>query len=321
MFRKIVVLGIAALLLCVKPVMAQERGTVEFGAFVSSASFDHSLSLLTARGIGGRVGVFLDPRWSLEFDDAEMRATRPAGLKDVNVGILSGRLVNTPVKAGPLSILLGVGAGASTETNFLHSYGVNALAGVKLDLWSAAALRVDAQEDFLANYSWKRFTTIRAGLSFYRHPTRVVKTVVVDHPAKIVQKTVHDTVQVHDSVLVDRPVRIAPIVVDQKIYFAFDKSDLSDSAQAVLKDKIAVLQAHPTVRILIVGNTDVKGSDTYNLALGFRRAKAAKAFLVAQGIDESRIDVASSGKGALVSSTNQDLNRRDEFRVIILQEK
>src|SRR5579884_2320077 len=100
-----------------RPVAAQERGTIEFGAFGSAATFDNALSLKTGYGAGGRVGAFLDRRWSIEFEDAEMRATRPHGLRDVNVGLLSGRLVDSPLRVGRLSLLAGVGAGLGTETN------------------------------------------------------------------------------------------------------------------------------------------------------------------------------------------------------------
>jgi len=85
---------------------------------------------------------------------AEMRASRPNGLKDVNVGILSGRLVAVPFKTGALSVLLGAGAGVSTETNFMHSYGVDGLVGMKLALNPNTAFRIDGVWDWLANEKW-----------------------------------------------------------------------------------------------------------------------------------------------------------------------
>src|SRR6185369_13090241 len=121
MLFRVMTVGAAALVLAA-PAAAQERGTMEFGAFGSAATFDNALSLKTAFGGGGRIGMFLDPRWLVEFEKAEMRATRPSGLKDVNVGILASRLIFTPVTSGALSFLIGGGAGIGTETNFLHSY-------------------------------------------------------------------------------------------------------------------------------------------------------------------------------------------------------
>lgn len=161
---------VAALVLSV-PAAAQERGTMEVGAFASGASFNRDLTLTNAYGGGGRVGMYLDRTWSVEFEDAEMRAGRTNGLQDVNVGLLSGRLVNTPARLGPVQLLAGVGLGVSTETNFMHTYGVDALVGAKFPINDHAAFRVDGVMDWLANQDWKSFGSIRAGLSFYRHPS------------------------------------------------------------------------------------------------------------------------------------------------------
>src|SRR6185437_7455191 len=158
--------------MCAVPAAAQERGTMEFGGFASAASFDNSLSLKTAYGAGGRIGMFLDRRWSVEFEDAEMRATRPNGLRDVNVGILSGRIVNEPLKAGRLSLLIGAGAGVSTETNFLHSYGLDGMVGGKLAVGSNMSLRLDGVWDVLANEKWKSYRSVRLGVSVFRRPAR-----------------------------------------------------------------------------------------------------------------------------------------------------
>jgi len=146
MSARVFIGGVAALVIAVSA-GAQERGTIEFGGFTSVAKFDQALSLNTGYGIGGRVGAYLVPRWSMEFEMAEMRASRPNGLKDVNVGILSGRLVGVPFQAGALSVLVGAGAGVSTETNFMHSYGVDALTGIKLALNPNTAFRIDGVWD------------------------------------------------------------------------------------------------------------------------------------------------------------------------------
>ncbi|MDB4879875.1 MAG: hypothetical protein JWL60_1321 [Gemmatimonadetes bacterium] len=175
-------LCIAALALA-SPAAAQQRGTMEFGAFGSAATFDEALSLKTGVGGGGRIGMYLDPRWSVEFEDAEMRASRPNGLKSVNVGLLSGRLVYAPFTAGRMTFLLGGGAGVSTETNFLHSYGVDALAGAKFAVSDNAAIRVDGVWDWLANEGWKQYKSVRLGLSLYRNPSHRVETVTVVTPA------------------------------------------------------------------------------------------------------------------------------------------
>jgi hypothetical protein len=163
-------IGVAALVLAVPAAAQQQRGSLEFGAFASGANFEHSLSLSRGYGGGGRVGMFLDSRWSIEFEDAEMRATRPNGLKAVNVGILSTRLVASDFPLGKFTMIVGGGAGVSTETNFLHTYGVDGLVGFKLALSDHASFRTDVVLDLLANHGWKSYQSVRMGISWYRHP-------------------------------------------------------------------------------------------------------------------------------------------------------
>src|ERR1017187_817551 len=307
MSRRAITIGVAALVWAV-PAVAQQRGTVEIGAFAAAASFDNSLSLKSGFGGGGCLGAFLDPRWSVEAEAGEMRATRPNGLTDVNVGILSTRLTAVAIKAGALSILLGAGAGVGTETWFLHSYGVNALVGAKIALGKEAALRFDAQQDWLANYQYKTYQRVSVGLSFYRELFRTVRadTVRVPGPAATCERCVQraDSVSAAETrrlrerddqlrALRDSLSRVPPPVsstetrpvsstetrmeMEDRIQFAFDKSDLTDGSRAILDEKVAIFRANPTMTILIVGHTDPMGTDAYNMALGMRRAEAAKA--------------------------------------------
>jgi hypothetical protein len=162
-------LGLAALVLAV-PASAQQRGTMEFGAFASAANFDEGLSLKSGVGAGGRIGMYLDSRWSAEFEEAEMRASRPNGLPNVNVGILSGRLISTVFRSGTMSMIAGGGVGVSTETNFMHTYGADLLLGGKYALSDNAAIRVDGVLDWLANQDWQSYRSVRIGFTFYRHP-------------------------------------------------------------------------------------------------------------------------------------------------------
>jgi len=104
-----------------------------------------------------------------------------------------------------------------------------------------------------------------------------------------------------------------------KIYFDFDKSDLTDQDRAALDAKVPILNANPGLRIRIEGNCDKRGSDEYNLALGQRRAAAAKRYLTEHGIDASRIDVISYGAERPVAAGDSEdayaQNRRDEFAI------
>lgn len=105
------------------------------------------------------------------------------------------------------------------------------------------------------------------------------------------------------------------------IYFDYDKSDLKPEARASLDAKLPLLRANGNVRIRIAGHTDERGSDEYNIALGQRRAAAAKNYLVANGIAADRIDVVSFGEDRPAQMGSDETawskNRRDEFEIIV----
>jgi outer membrane protein OmpA-like peptidoglycan-associated protein len=331
-----ITVGVAALVWA-GPATAQRRGTIEFGAFGSAASFDNDLSLRTGYGGGGRIGMYLHPRWSVEFEMAEMRANRPAGLRNVNVGILAGRLMASPIKAGPISFLVGGGAGVSTETNFMHSYGVDALAGAKLALGSNVALRVDGVWDWLANEDWKSYKSVRAGFSLYRHSSRMTRMTMAPPAAPMLMArddsvSAAETRRLRDSDLALRALRDslsnAPArtmampsaatlsTMETQIHFAFDKSELSDSAKALLDEKVALFRDNPAATVVLLGYTDAAGTDAYNMALGARRAQAAKDYLVGRGIAESRVIMESKGERQQLSDGAAP-NRRAIFRLLI----
>lgn len=81
-----------------------------------------------------------------------------------------------------------------------------------------------------------------------------------------------------------------------RVFFAYDQYTLTPQAQATLARQAAWLKQYPNVRILIAGNCDERGTREYNLALGARRAEAARAYLVSLGVDGSRITTVSYGK-------------------------
>jgi peptidoglycan-associated lipoprotein len=107
--------------------------------------------------------------------------------------------------------------------------------------------------------------------------------------------------------------------LQNKIYFDFDSDALSDASKAALDAKVAVLNANPGVAIRIAGNTDERGSDEFNLALGQRRAAAAKRYLTDHGIAADRIAIISYGEERPVATGHDEAawsqNRRDEFEI------
>ncbi|HXV49193.1 MAG TPA: peptidoglycan-associated lipoprotein Pal [Candidatus Binatia bacterium] len=82
------------------------------------------------------------------------------------------------------------------------------------------------------------------------------------------------------------------------VYYEFDSVDLAADAQDILKKNAEWLKAHPTARVEVEGHCDDLGSAEYNLALGAKRAQAAKDFLVSQGIAPERLVTISYGKEA-----------------------
>ena len=92
------------------------------------------------------------------------------------------------------------------------------------------------------------------------------------------------------------PVAPAPIFVSASVYFDYDSSDLTPATRDVLQVVFQQAQKQPDRDIRIEGNCDERGTREYNLALGQRRADAAKKYLTDLGLDESRITTVSYGK-------------------------
>jgi peptidoglycan-associated lipoprotein len=104
--------------------------------------------------------------------------------------------------------------------------------------------------------------------------------------------------------------------VGTTVLFDFDSSQLSDYARRVLDRQAAFMKAQPEARIILGGHADERGTREYNLALGERRAAAARDYLVAQGVNAARIRIISYGKERPVAVGSNEaawrLNRRAE---------
>jgi len=81
-----------------------------------------------------------------------------------------------------------------------------------------------------------------------------------------------------------------------RVFFLLNESTLSDEAQGTLDKEAAWLAKYPSVSVQVAGNCDDRGTTEYNMALGNRRAKASRDFLVAKGVASSRITTISYGK-------------------------
>ncbi len=80
------------------------------------------------------------------------------------------------------------------------------------------------------------------------------------------------------------------------VFFDFDKSNIRDDQKAAINDDVVWLKANARVKITVEGHCDERGTVEYNLALGERRAKTVKDYLVAAGVPADRIAIISYGK-------------------------
>ncbi|WP_417485322.1 peptidoglycan-associated lipoprotein Pal [Maricaulis salignorans] len=127
--------------------------------------------------------------------------------------------------------------------------------------------------------------------------TACASTPPVQEAAPIAQPPAQPTAQPHEPT---GPVAgsIADFVQNagDRVFYGYDRHDLTPEARETLRRQAAWLASYSGTRILVAGNCDERGTREYNLALGARRANAARDYLVSQGVDPSRISTVSYGK-------------------------
>jgi peptidoglycan-associated lipoprotein len=113
------------------------------------------------------------------------------------------------------------------------------------------------------------------------------------------------------------PVEIEPSSKFSAIYFDFDKYNLRDDAKADLKKNVDVMKQDQNLKVTVEGHCDERGTVEYNLALGERRAKSARDYMVNMGVKTNRVSTISYGKERPVALGHDEdawaKNRRDEF--------
>jgi peptidoglycan-associated lipoprotein len=130
---------------------------------------------------------------------------------------------------------------------------------------------------------------------------------------------------VHITVSAPPPVAKAPEPTLQELfdkevkdaYFEYDKADIRPDARDALSQTAQFLRSYPQIKIVIEGHCDERGSTEYNLALGDRRAAAAKQFLTSLGLSADRMETVSYGKERPFCSASTEecyqQNRRAHF--------
>jgi peptidoglycan-associated lipoprotein len=103
------------------------------------------------------------------------------------------------------------------------------------------------------------------------------------------------------------------------VFFPYDEATLSFEAEQKLAEVGSILAKHPRLTVLVAGNADERGSEQYNLALGQRRAAAAKKYLLAMGAGPQQVGTISYGaekpKATGHDETAWQQNRRDDVEV------
>jgi peptidoglycan-associated lipoprotein len=126
------------------------------------------------------------------------------------------------------------------------------------------------------------------------------------------------------SMVAKREPGIAGEVFESKllkdVHFDFDKYDIRPADAEVLKENAALLMKYPKIKVQVEGHCDERGTEEYNLALGERRANAAKKYLLSLGISTDRISSISYGEvKPLDDGHNEEAwakNRRGHFIIL-----
>ncbi len=96
--------------------------------------------------------------------------------------------------------------------------------------------------------------------------------------------------------------------VPDRVFFATNESVLTTRSRETLRKQATWLRANPSVTVVLEGHADERGTREYNLALGERRANAAKDYLMTYGVSSDRISVISYGKERPVDSGSNPLS-------------
>ncbi|MBA3646282.1 MAG: peptidoglycan-associated lipoprotein Pal [Gemmatimonadaceae bacterium] len=335
MLKKILAAATIAISITAAAGSAQEKlpperqGAAEIGVFAQYTHFDKNAGCPCDRptdvwGAGARVGYFVTDRWEPEVDAQFSRPTRAVIGGTMRYTTASVRLnYNFVPQQSRVSALLGVGP-VYTQYSDENAWGASGLAGVRFKMSDAVALRGDGIADYTP--STKNLNLIgRIGVSlFVGGRRRAVPAMPAPPPPPpvFVEAPVPSPVTPPPPtpIAVTPPPSIDTAAITAPIYFDFDQAAIRPDAQAILERKVPWLRGNPSMQIRIEGNTDERGSDEYNLALGQRRAASAKAWLVAKGVSALHLAIVSHGEEHPICTGHDEAcwqqNRRDDFVIL-----
>ncbi len=116
------------------------------------------------------------------------------------------------------------------------------------------------------------------------------------------------------------PIEVGKTVIIDNIYFNFDKTTLKEASFPELDRLTDLMMQNPGIKIEILGHTDSKGSDDYNLTLSDGRAQSVMQYLLDKGISKERMNAKGLGETSSISSNDTEegraQNRRVEFTIV-----
>ncbi|MGB9721738.1 MAG: OmpA family protein [bacterium] len=150
-------------------------------------------------------------------------------------------------------------------------------------------------------------------------PILLVAIVFFGCPKKQVVKPVEPVVPEETTVVVPQETTVVetrPELVLERIFFDFDKSDIRQDAAEILKKNAEMLKLYPEVKVIIEGHCCEIGTAEYNMALGERRAKSARDYLIMLGISSDKLSTVSYGEERPLDPKVLERNRRCEFTIM-----
>jgi peptidoglycan-associated lipoprotein len=280
------------------------------------------------------ISPFLDVYHRIQTDASGIRPRNDAATN----AIIGSNFLFTGFRSERATLYMGLGGGVArlkvatnvtgpATTGYKTKLMADALVGAELKI--APQIALFAEPHYMWTTKMLNGLAVHAGLAFRFDKARVAPPVQLGPPIYRSKTPVilapevkaPEPVKVVEAVKSKTSSAEALATMQEMIYFKNDKSDLSEKSRATLRDKVTVFRANPAMRIVISGFASKPGTEAYNMALGLRRAEAAKGYLVSQGVDPIRIEIATLGEGQLAVEGPGEVaaaaNRRGQFRLLI----
>jgi peptidoglycan-associated lipoprotein len=337
---------------------AQQPGRIELGVFGRYTWMSADRPIDNPIGIGGALGLFLTQRLKLTADASYSPSELSTDGSSVGYVALHSRIAYELPLSDRVRAVAGTGWVLNLyRDDGLDDTGIGSAAGLKWQLSERMTLGAQVTHDWMPPWLNPRTFVIQmqspatviitqgsdvhmgleAGISARLGGGRDQPAIVaVATPTQTAQPVTEPPRQTAPPVQQPQPQPQRPATQNvpqekaaepappryamlQTIYFDFDKSALRPEAREQLTRAAAILRANPDAVIVLQGHADERGADDYNLALGRRRAAAARAFLLTQGVEERRLLTASEGERMPADPAHNpsaySRNRRVEFTV------